>query len=174
MQHKLNAPAQTVLDLLTNAKWLEARCLALGDISASVKTKKKAGQITVTMHRRISRELPGMLAKVLPPESDMVLEETWTLGDKGDPAVMVGFASTVFGEESAHVSAEGNGGGDGAVLHGAIPPGLIYGDHVMGPCEDLRAHVVGDAEKSGDDHDGDRFGKGRDQIGGSLRGELVD
>ena len=39
MQHKLNAPAQTVLDLLTNAKWLESRCLALGDISASVKTK---------------------------------------------------------------------------------------------------------------------------------------
>ena len=84
MQHKLNAPAQTVLDLLTNAKWLEARCLALGDISASVKTKKKAGQVIVTMHRRISRELPGMLAKVLPPESDMVLEETWTLGDKGE------------------------------------------------------------------------------------------
>ena len=44
----------------------------------------------------------------------------------------------------------------------------------MGPSEDLRPHVVGDAEKSGDDHDGDRFGKGRDEIGGSLHGELVD
>ena len=84
MQSKFTAPAQTVLDLLTNAKWLEARCLALGDISASVKTKKKAGQVIVTMHRRISRELPGMLAKVLPPESGMVLDETWTLGDKGE------------------------------------------------------------------------------------------
>ncbi len=84
MEHKLNAPAQTVLDLLTNAKWLEARCLALGDISASVKTKKKAGQVTVTMQRHVRRELPGMLAKVLPSESDLVLEETWTLGDKGE------------------------------------------------------------------------------------------
>ncbi len=84
MQYKINAPVQSVLDLLTNAKWLEARCLALGDISASVKTKKKAGQCIVTMHRRVSRELPGILAKVLPPESDLVLEETWILGDKGE------------------------------------------------------------------------------------------
>ena len=94
-------------------------------------------------------------------------------GEKLREKIFAG-GGTMFGKQSAHVSTEGNGGGDGAVLHVAIPPGLVYGDHVMGPCEDLRPHGVGDAEEAGDDHDGDRFGEGRDQIGGSLCGEPVD
>ena len=83
MDYKLNAPAPTVLELLTTPKWLEARCIAMGEISASVKARKKADQITITMKRRVRRELPGMLAKVLSPESDIVLEEIWSVGDKG-------------------------------------------------------------------------------------------
>lgn len=85
-----------------------------------------------------------------------------------------GGMSAAFLEEVAHVSAERDGCSYGAILNGAVATGLIHGDHVVRPCEDLRPHVVGDAEKSGDDHDGDRFGEGRDQVGGSLCGELVD
>jgi hypothetical protein len=84
MEQKFNVPAAVVLELLTNAKWLEARCLAMGELSASVKAKKKAGQIHVTMKRRLRRDLPGVLAKVLSPESDLVMEEVWTLEEGGE------------------------------------------------------------------------------------------
>jgi len=84
MEQKFNASAATVLGLLTNAKWLEERCLALGEISASVKVKKKGGQIHITMQRRLRRELPGVLARVLSPESDLVMQEVWTLAEGGE------------------------------------------------------------------------------------------
>ena len=85
-----------------------------------------------------------------------------------------GGMSAAFFEEVAHVSAERDGCSDGTILSGAVATGLIHGDHVVGPRKDLRSQVGRDAEEVGNDHDGDRFGKGCDQIGGSLRGELVN
>ena len=42
MEKKFTAPVDKVFGLLTDSKWLEARCLALGELSASCKTKKAA------------------------------------------------------------------------------------------------------------------------------------
>ena len=39
MEQKYNAPMDKVFAILTDPKWLEARSLALGELSASVKTK---------------------------------------------------------------------------------------------------------------------------------------
>lgn len=84
MEQKYSAPAAKVFELLTDAKWLEARCLALGELSAKVKVKKTAkGGATVSMTRRVKRELPGVIAKVLPSESDIQFEETWTPDGEG-------------------------------------------------------------------------------------------
>lgn len=78
MEHKYNAPVDKVFALLTDPKWLEARCLALGELSASVKAKKSGGKVTLTMKRRVRRDLPGLVAKVLSPETDLVMEEAWS------------------------------------------------------------------------------------------------
>ena len=94
-------------------------------------------------------------------------------GEKLREKILSG-GSAAFGKESAHVAAESDGRRDGAVFHGAIPAGLIHGDHIMGPCEDLRGHVIGHAKEAGNDHDGDRFGEGSYEIGRSLPGEAVD
>ncbi len=83
MEHKYNAPVDKVFALLTDPKWLEARCLALGELSAKVKAKKAAGGVKLSMTRRIKRELPGVVAKVLPSESDMQFEEAWQPADGG-------------------------------------------------------------------------------------------
>lgn len=84
MEQKYSAPADKVYALLTDPKWLEARCLALGELSASVKVKKAAGGgVVVTMKRRVERDLPALIAKVLPAESDLVLEEKWSAEEDG-------------------------------------------------------------------------------------------
>ena len=76
MEKKYNAPAEKVFGLLTDPKWLEARCLALGELSAKCSTKKSGG-IVVTMKRRVRRELSAVISKVLNPESDIELIEHW-------------------------------------------------------------------------------------------------
>jgi hypothetical protein len=83
MEQKYGAPADKVFSLLTDPKWLEARCLAVGELSASVKAKKKNGGVALTMNRRVRRDLPGVLAKVMSPESDLVFEETWSAEKDG-------------------------------------------------------------------------------------------
>lgn len=83
MEQKYNAPVSKVFGVLTDAKWMEARCLAMGELSAKVKVKKSAKGATVSMTRRAKRELPALVAKVLPAESDLQFEETWTADGDG-------------------------------------------------------------------------------------------
>lgn len=83
MEQKYSAPVDKVFALLTDPKWLEARCLALGELSASVKAKKAGKGVALTMKRRVKRELPGLVAKVIPPEADLVFEETWGPDEDG-------------------------------------------------------------------------------------------
>jgi Protein of unknown function (DUF2505) len=83
MEQKYSASADKVFALLTDPKWLEARSLALGELSASVKARKSGGGVALTMTRRVRRDLPGLLAKVMSPESDLVFEETWSAQSEG-------------------------------------------------------------------------------------------
>jgi Protein of unknown function (DUF2505) len=83
MEQKYSASADKVFALLTDPKWLEARSLALGELSASVKARKSGGGVALTMTRRVRRDLPGLLAKVMSPESDLVFEETWSAESEG-------------------------------------------------------------------------------------------
>lgn len=99
MEQKYAAPIDEVYALLTDAKWLEARCLALGELAAKVKVKKTAKGATLSMDRRVKRDLPALVAKVLSPEAELLFEETWSkdgdgyLGElsmdiKGQPVTM--------------------------------------------------------------------------------------
>lgn len=83
MEQKYSATVEQVYALLTNGKWLEERCLTLGELSASCKVKKAAGGVVVTMKRRVRRELPGIIAKVISPESDLEFEENWGADEEG-------------------------------------------------------------------------------------------
>jgi hypothetical protein len=88
MEQKYSAPIDKVFARLTDPKWLEARCLALGELSARVKAKKAGKGVTITMTRRVKRELPALVSRVLPSESDLHFVETWT--PEGD-----GYAGTL-------------------------------------------------------------------------------
>jgi uncharacterized protein YndB with AHSA1/START domain len=78
MEQKYNATVDRVFALLTDPKWLEARSTALGELSASVKARKSGGRVSLTMTRRVKRDLPALVAKVMSPEADLVFEETWS------------------------------------------------------------------------------------------------
>ncbi|HXX83327.1 MAG TPA: DUF2505 domain-containing protein [Casimicrobiaceae bacterium] len=78
MEQKYSAPPDKVFSLLTDPKWLEARSLALGELSAKIKAKKSGGGVALSMKRRVKRALPGLVAKVLSPEADLVFEEIWS------------------------------------------------------------------------------------------------
>jgi hypothetical protein len=83
VEKKFNAPVDKVFALLTDPKWLEARSLAIGELSASVKAKKAGTGVTLNMKRRVHRELNAMISKVLSPDSDIELDEKWSAdGDR--------------------------------------------------------------------------------------------
>jgi hypothetical protein len=82
VERKFSAPVDKVYGLLIDPKWLETRCLALGELSANCKTKKAASGATVTMKRRVHRELNAVISKVLNPDSDIELVEQWSV-DQG-------------------------------------------------------------------------------------------
>ncbi|MDR3453890.1 MAG: DUF2505 domain-containing protein [Rhodoferax sp.] len=77
MEQKYSASMDTVFALLTNPKWLKARSAALGELSASIKAKKSGGGIAITMERRVKRDLPALVARVMSSEADLVFEEIW-------------------------------------------------------------------------------------------------
>ena len=54
MEQKYGAPMDKVFALLTDPKWLEARSLAVGELSASVKAKKKGGVLTTDVPRGVT------------------------------------------------------------------------------------------------------------------------
>lgn len=83
MEQKYTATVETVFRLLTNAKWLEARGLELGELSAKAKAKKSGKNVAVSMTRRVKRDLPALVAKVLQSESDLQFEEHWTPDAEG-------------------------------------------------------------------------------------------
>ena len=83
MEQKYAAPIDKVFALLTDPKWLEARCLALGELSAKVKAKKSAKGVSLAMTRHVKRDLPSLIAKVMPSESDLQFDETWTKDGEG-------------------------------------------------------------------------------------------
>lgn len=83
MEQKFTASAEKVYAFLTDAKWLEARCLALGELSAHVKVKKTAKGLTLDMQRRVRRDLPALVAKVLSSESDLHFHEEWSREGEG-------------------------------------------------------------------------------------------
>jgi hypothetical protein len=112
MEQKYNAPIHTVFALLTDPKWLEVRGLALGELSAQVKAKKSAQGVQISMTRRVKRELPALVAKVLPSESTLQFAEIWATVDGG------GYAGTLSMEiegqpvrMNAHFSLEPAGKG---------------------------------------------------------------
>jgi hypothetical protein len=83
VEKKFTADIASVFALLTNPRWLEQRSLDLGELAATAKVKKSAKGVHLSMQRRIRRNLPALIAKVLSTETDMTIEQGFVNGDEG-------------------------------------------------------------------------------------------
>ena len=83
MQVKYNAALETVYGHLTDPKFLKARSLELGELSADCKVRKQGKGHAVTMTREVRRELPSFLAKLFNPIQTIVIEEHWSDDEDG-------------------------------------------------------------------------------------------
>ena len=83
MEQKYSADIDKVFSLLTDPKWLEERSLAMGELSARIKASKSATGVRLAMTRRVRRDLPALVAKVLSPEADLQFEEHWESAEGG-------------------------------------------------------------------------------------------
>ena len=79
IEKKIAAPASKVYALLISPKWLEKRCLDLGDLSVKVTAKKSPKGANVKMCREMRREVSGVVGKVLPKQGTLASDENWTL-----------------------------------------------------------------------------------------------
>ncbi len=112
MQAKFSAPIETVYAAFTDPKFLEQRCLDLGEISADCKVKKAGSGHAVTMKRKVERELPSFLARLFNPVQQIVIEEKWS--DDGDGGKEATYHLAVIGqpvEVSATISLRPSGKG---------------------------------------------------------------
>ena len=111
VEKKFTASIDKVYELLTDPKWLEKRCLDLGEISAAVKAKKTAKGATVSMQREVKREVSGMVGKVLPKQGSITIEETWSPDGEGHSGALVmelvGLPVKISGEITLTVEGKG-------------------------------------------------------------------
>lgn len=87
MERTFKATVEEVFAKLTDPAWLEARSKAMGERSAKVRVKtgvrKGLPWVRVVMKRHIHRELPPLVAAVMPSEADVCFTEMWTSDGQG-------------------------------------------------------------------------------------------
>jgi hypothetical protein len=83
MNFEFEHDAASVFDLLTDPQFLVDRCLAMGELEASCEVEEKAGVTVVSLTRKLKRDLPRFLAKMLDPEQIMQMTEKWQADGNG-------------------------------------------------------------------------------------------
>lgn len=76
--------AEGVFNLLTDPQFLVDRCLGLGEHEASCEVEEQAGVTEISLTRKLKRDLPRFLAKIMDPVQTMHMTEHWRAdGDGG-------------------------------------------------------------------------------------------
>ena len=83
MKQRFSASIDQIFSILTDPKWLEQRCLALGDIRCSGKKAKKGRAEVVKLKRTVHRKLPPLVSRVLRPDAEFEVEERWIEIEEG-------------------------------------------------------------------------------------------
>jgi hypothetical protein len=77
MHYEFLYDIESVLSLLTDPDFLVDRCLHLGEMEASCEVEEQGEITTITMTRKLERDLPGFLAKMMDPIQVINLQEQW-------------------------------------------------------------------------------------------------
>jgi hypothetical protein len=83
IHYEFEYDVESVFDLLTDPDFLVDRCLALGELEASCNADKDGDGTVLNMTRKIERDLPGFLAKMMNPIQTMHVTEQWQPDGEG-------------------------------------------------------------------------------------------
>lgn len=83
MHYEFEHDAQSVFNLLTDPDFLVDRCLDLGELEASCEVEEKGDVTVISLTRKLTRDLPRFLAKMMDPEQTMHMTEKWQSDGEG-------------------------------------------------------------------------------------------
>lgn len=74
---------ESVLELLTDPDFLVDRCLELGELEASCEVEEQGEATVIKLTRKLQRDLPGFLAKMMEPVQTIHITEHWQADEEG-------------------------------------------------------------------------------------------
>lgn len=77
IHYEFEHDVESVFNLLTDPEFLVDRCLELGELEASCDINQQGDTTVVKLTRKLERELPGFLAKMMDPVQTMNIKEQW-------------------------------------------------------------------------------------------------
>lgn len=80
---KFDHNVEAVFNALTDPEFLVERNLAIGEISAEYEKEEDGEETTLVAVRKVSRALPGVLAKMFDPVNIMDMTERWVADGDG-------------------------------------------------------------------------------------------
>lgn len=83
MHYEFDHDAESVFDLLTDPQFLVDRCLSLGELEADCEVEEQEDVTVVKLTRKLRRDLPRFLAKIMDPVQTMKMTEQWQPDGEG-------------------------------------------------------------------------------------------
>jgi aryl carrier-like protein len=83
MHFEFEHDAESVFNLLTDPDFLVDRCLALGELEASCEIEEQGEKTVISLTRKLQRDLPAFLARMMDSVQVMHLTEKWQADGEG-------------------------------------------------------------------------------------------
>ena len=83
VHYEFEHEVESVLALLMDPDFLVDRCLALGELEASCEVEELDGTTVIKLTRKLQRDLPGFLAKMMDSVQIIRITEQWQADDEG-------------------------------------------------------------------------------------------
>ena len=77
MHYEFAYDVDSVFNLLTDPQFLVDRCLELGELEASCEVEEQGDTTVISLTRKLKRDMPRFLAKMMDPVQNMHLTEQW-------------------------------------------------------------------------------------------------
>jgi len=83
VHHDFEFDTERVFNLLTDPQFLVDRCLDLGELEASCEVEQQGDTAVINLTRKLKRNLPRFLAKIMDPVQTIQMREQWQPDGEG-------------------------------------------------------------------------------------------
>lgn len=83
LHYEFEHEVESVVNLLTDPRFLVDRCLGLGELEADCEVEAQGDTTVIGLTRKVQRDLPRFLAKMFDPVQTMQMREEWQPDGEG-------------------------------------------------------------------------------------------